>query len=744
MSLLRSIQQYSLLTVIGLMVIGMASSTSLAQQTDQSTETSAVLEEITVTATKRESGLQDTPITILAFSAETVSAQRIHNLQDLETKAPTLGITSLAPWQSLLSIRGSFSSSSSPGTDQPNAVFIDEVYRDKAHDLSFDMYDIERIEVLRGPQGTLFGRNVSGGLISVITRVPTAEPYRAFDFSYGNAGAIRVGGAVSGQVAENVFASLSAVSSTRDGLTDNVVTGRDDGRLDSRSLRAKLRWQPSDGLDVQITADFRDDTSDGTVLHALMDAPLLFPMVPVRDIDRQSAYDVTPIDLETQGMTARVEYSLPNWSDVTLTSITSKRSLDLHVPNTEFLGVPTDILKIARTDEDDNTSQELRLAGSTEKVDWVAGVYYWHSKGFRNKVTIIKPHPATGLGFFGVPNTMTDEDQWVTTDSIAAFGQATFNVNDHWRATLGLRHTKDERDGRSTRTGLVMGFIPMPSYDVTYSGKWSETIPKVTLEYLADSGLMTFLTYSRGYRAGGFPVNQDNAVESAQAFNPEFTKNYEVGMKGEWLENTLRASATMFRMEYSDLQLSSVRTTTAGPQRWIENAGQAHVKGIELEIAARPSAAFELGLNYAYMSSNFDDFISGDIDYTGETLPNTPEHSASLNVAYNWQLDEADLTTRIGMQYRSESKNFYDQVHPEVNKLTERKLIDASINYTRGNWTTSLWGKNLTDELVAISYLDITPFVMTFAPEMVTGAAYVSSPILPGRTFGISLSYRMN
>ena len=150
MSLLRSIQQYSLLTVIGLIVIGMASSTSLAQGVDQSTETSAVLEEITVTATKRESGLQDTPISILAFSAETLSAQRIHNLQDLETKAPTLGITSLAPWQSLLSIRGSFSSSSSPGTDQPNAVFIDEVYRDKAHDLSFDMYCVDRRERCSG------------------------------------------------------------------------------------------------------------------------------------------------------------------------------------------------------------------------------------------------------------------------------------------------------------------------------------------------------------------------------------------------------------------------------------------------------------------------------------------------------------------------------------------------------------------------------------------------------------------
>ena len=737
MEFLRAIQQCAALAVIG-----MTSSTSLAQGTDRPAETSAVLEEIIVTATKRESGLQDTPISILAFSANTVSDQRIDNLQDLETKAPSLGITRLAPWQTLLSIRGSYSANSSAGVDLPNAVFIDEVYRGRAIDLSFDLFDIERIELLRGPQGTLFGRNVSGGLISVVTRAPTAEPYRGFDFSYGNANAIRVGGAVSGQVAENVFASLSAVYNSRDGLTDNVVTGRDDGRLDSRSLRAKLRWQPSDGLDVQITADYRDDSSDGTVLGALKDAPVLFPIVPIRDIERESANDVTPQDFKAQGLTARVDWNMPNWSDVTLTSISSWRSVDLHLPNLEFLGVPSDILSESRTDDEDTVSQEFRLAGSTGKVDWIAGVYYWHNNAFRRELTSLTVYPGTAFSVFGIPDTVRDYTQQVTTDSYAGFGQATLKLGDHWRATLGIRYTRDEREGTTANIGFLLNGIPLPGFEVAYSGEWSEPTPKFTLEYLSDNGLLTFLTFSRGYRAGGFPGPQSTAVESSIQFDPEITTNYEVGMKGEWLENTLRTSATAFRMEYEDLQVSSVRVTPTGPISVTENAGKSHVNGIELEIAARPFPALDLGLNYAYMSSNFDDFESDGISYTGNPLPNTPEHSASLHAAYIWQLRAADLTTRIGLQYRSASQSYFEQFDPEVNKLTERKLMDASIMYTRGNWTTSLWGKNLTNELVATSYLDVSPFVLTL-PEVLGGEAFITSPILPGRTFGISLSYRM-
>ena len=691
----------------------------------QSEEDSAI-EEIMVTARKKEESLQDVPIAVSVYTGAYLEEARVDDVSDLLAQIPGVGYGQ--PFKSFtpIGIRGASSQDDYPGADPNVAIFIDEVYLGTTTTLEFDLLDLERVEVLRGPQGTLFGRNTNGGIIHFITRNPDEEFRARASLTVGNHERLEISGLVSGQIAEGVFGSLTAKARDTGGYTRNLATGSKLGKEDITSMRGKLRFMPNEQLDIIITGDYMIDNSFGTPQDFLGGQSQLMRdlgIPAVNSFDEVSQDLDGHYDRDSWGLVAKVSYDA---GVGVFHSITSYRDYKGEMYDYDFDGVngkSSNPLHSAEAFPYQNTevetfTQELRVDWEIgEKIDLVTGFYYLDQKNRRDEV--LNPN--------GLPNSeasawtvVTEEqaDQLVNSNSYAVFFDTTIDVTEQVALFGGYRWTRDEKDG-TFFCHVEGGFWCSNVFESDFSDAWEEPTWRVGANFHLNSDIMVYGSYTEGFKSGGFtgagagnfdaegnPIGEESVKIP---YKPEFTESWEVGLRTQWLNNLVTANITYFNVRYKDLQYLLLNAASGGSQFDAGNIGYADNNGVETEFSFQLTEDFRLWANYTYQSGDYGGGASnyGGDSFDGNPLKLTPKHSFSMGGSYDHHLPNGSAL-RLSGDWSEKSRHYF----AEESGLDDSEKLAGLVNL-QGSWTSpserlevALWVKNLLDKRDKTGYWD--------------------------------------
>jgi iron complex outermembrane receptor protein len=715
----------------GAMLLGLVVTPVIAQTATPPRE---ALEEVIVTAQRREEDLQKTPLAVSVFGSESIRVNHIEGLQDVVMRIPNFYSDSVSRTQSSMAMRGAGSLEDSPGSDQAVALFVDDVYIGENSGLDFDFFDIQRVEVLRGPQGTLFGRNAVGGAVSVITQDPPKVPDASVELSYGLYDTLGIRGVAGGPIAGDKLLGQMAFSVRNSGgYVDNLTTGNKQQKEDVKSLRTKFRYADDGPFDATLSVDYMRDESQGIARKLIGDPVPGLDMPASKNKSRQNQDG--GYDRKTGGATLHMNY---DFGPATLTSITAYRE-GTHITHLDIDGSP---LRVAEFDEQrndiDQISQELRLGGETDKLVWVAGLYYLNLNVGRTEHVFIQGAPGSFVAELteggAFPEVLGQE---IRTKSYAAFGQATYSFTPSIRLTGGLRYTSDNKSGHSycIQPGLQCNEV----YDVAVSHSWSAFTPKATLDVDVTDDVLAYLTVARGFKSGGFPSNLPTAVEVGMPFDPEYATNYEGGIKARWLEDRLQANVAVYHVDYSDLQVRQIN----GPYTIVGTAGKSSVNGVELEITARPAPGLDLFANYSYTRGRYDSLVLEGTDYSGNTLILTPENAATVGASYTTETaGGGSLSLRTDVLYKSTS--YLDVSNDPSLTAKYPGIVNASMTYIfpNRNWEVSLFGRNLTGERTKLTAQDYSVFFFS-ADDLAAGKQAISTTYNAPMEWGVSVRWKM-
>ncbi|MDR7194447.1 TonB-dependent receptor [Luteimonas terrae] len=847
----RQLQRSLLSHAVVVALAATVAAPALAQSTTTDTETPTTLSAITVTAQKREEALQDVPIVINVLPEQLLQDTGVRDIKDMQVLVPGLTVTSTqSAAQTTARIRGIGTVGDNPGLESSVGIVIDGVYRARNSVGFGDLGEMERIEVLKGPQGTVFGKNTSAGVINVITRRPSYTQALEGEVTVGNYGMLGVSGSYNDALSDNAAFRIFATKRKRDGV-DNVDTGggprqeTDDGDQNYHSLRGQLLLEPTSNLNINFIADYTSREENCCVsmttfrgpTAAIIDA--LTPggegIIPVVDLDRRLAYAnrTTEQDLKDKGISAEVNWTTPWANDAVLTSITAFRdweaitSIDFDYSGADILYRPPNpdgsLVKF------ENFSQEFRLTGATDRLDWMVGFFYSDEDLGRNDsyffgpayepylstavasqvlpalaaqlaplgLTVNTANPATflsqvsgrpfGTNFTG-QGALDRYEQ--NAKSAALFTNNTFRVTDALDITLGLRYTREKKTLQSdfanpngaqgcaatlanpaARVGgalaqringfaslppalqqqllaglvpaiapQVAGFMCLPWANIAHNGRstfqertekeWSGTL-KVAYDWSDE--VMTYVSASRGYKAGGFNLDRVQVgitpVDDT-AFDGEFVDSYELGLKTSWAGGNLVFNGALFHQTYEDFQLNSF----LGTAFVVRSIPEVTSMGIDAEVlwqTRMPGLMLQGGVTYA--ETEYGNDIVPDLPLLpGNQMSFAPKWSGNASATYSWDIGST-LQGRfnIGAKYMSEYNTGSD-LKPE--KMQDAyTVLNARVGFGRQDqrWMLEFWGQNLTDETYKQVGID--------APIQ-TGSfnAFLGAP----RTYGMTLRMR--
>lgn len=735
-----------------------AANAPLAASPGAARNESAVIEEVIVTAQKREEKLQDVPISITALTGDQLVHRGINNLADLNSLAPNVMFrpSPNARLVSTVAIRGSVTSQVAIWVDPSVGLYLNGIYLGKSQGSVFDVVDIERVEVLRGPQGTLFGRNTEGGAINFITRQPSGEFRGSAGVELGNFDHRAAKFALDLPRLGIASLSLGVRKEERDGWAKNL-TGPDMGAIDSIAARASLKLEFSDRFRALYDFDYSDidDTPFINSLYAVDGWRGTFPAIfgPALGTAIQNAlipYVATerPETVSTNPGLALYEQSKTTAHAVTLTwqasdadelkYIFARRKMTLGNLN-DLDGTPLGTLSILpgvvwsfnadterRTDYEQH-SHELQWVGNRGRFRHVVGLYYFTDDG----VSEVAQH----MGLFAQLPQRADYAS--STDARAIFAQADYDFADDWTATLGIRYTDEEKSGWSHRyltngfagpfvSDTAPGMLPFVAYSKDFSG----TTPMAAISFKPNADFNFYARVAKGFKSGGFSSEvADPRVTTP--YDPQSSISTEIGMKSTLLDGRARFNFALFNTDITDQQTTQVLPGTA--QSLVVNAGESTYRGVEIEAALQVREGWRVQLGYGYLDAKFDKFIDNAflppltpggpvrtggplIDTAGNRLPNfAPEHT--LNVTLDGRLLRTrwgDLRAILDGTYVSKT-NLYavnktltapnagganlvgvDTI-PALRNLNGRLLL-ADVPAGTGTMDLSLWGKNLTNE----------------------------------------------
>jgi len=697
----------------------------------------ATIEEIIVTARKREERLQDVPISIAAFSAKDLEARSITSLKELGQATPNFSFYNHAQYGNggaIVYMRGIGQEDPDLYWDMGVGVYVDGAYNGRMQGVDLDLMDVEQVEVLRGPQGTLFGRNTIGGAVNIVTARPTDDFHGTAEITTGRFNRIDGKASINIPLVPGKMAmTLAGVSRNRDGYSKRLdfYTGEKTAELGDRnslSGRVVLNWTPTEDTSFLLSIDgtrAREAGSARTVLAYDPTAPLagllnLFVIpaygdVFLTDSEYTSYADGSNFtDLDASGVTLTADWDFGNWA---AKSITSYRKTDMITgvdPDGSFYNVIDYIADI----EHEQFSQELQISGLSfdNRLNWVLGLYYFNEDGSNHNPVDIY----SDLLAFSPPLPPIDPsstaDSWVKAESYAVFGQGSYSINDKLSVTGGLRWSYDQKDVTVLRYAHVTGngvIIPKTSKDEN----WDAFTGRVGLEYAWTEEIMAYLSIARGYKSGGINGRPVTAL-SFIAFDPEYTWTYEVGFKSDWLDNRLRLNGAFFFTDYTDMQFQVIQGDPAtGVQTTVvDNAAQSEIQGFELDLVAMPVAGLTLNASVGYIDAKYTE-----LDPTS-TLPislddefvKTPKWSVTLSGEYTVPIqDWGELTARLDYSYKSKIH------HDAANSLTALQesygLLNGRLTFDSadGKWAVSLFGTNLTDKrylMAADDFLNVLGF----------------------------------
>lgn len=684
---------------------------------------------IVVTAQRRSQTLQDVPVTVTAFGAELIEEARIQEIDDIVTRTPGLSFDAFPASQPRLYIRGIGSSDRGAAGDPSAAVFIDDIYLGRPSAIAFDAFDVERIEVLKGPQGTLFGRNVVGGAINVITRRPELDAFdAAASVTVGNYGRLDGAGYLNLPFAGDHALRISLSGRSNDGYVENLYLDQDVDDEGTTSARIQYYGEPTSDMRIHLSVDGTRDRSTGPANHVLeLDSsdPLSNFYSPNFDPDVTYGTDPGYQDRDTFGVRAEIAN---DFSFGTLTVLASYRDLDYSVgydfdggnPDPASPGFNGVAISGGNEETAEMSSQEIRLSSLPDSaVDWVVGVYHYHQDVTRADIleldsALIAPIPLTEIYLADA-----------SLDSYAVFGDATVPLSDRWALFGGLRYSTDDKTQRVLNTDSDAPLRGDEFFDVTASVDFDAWTFRAGLEFQATPDDLFYATVSRGYKSGGLNDTPVDADEAAQPFGSETATQYEIGQKSTFFDGAMIWNNTLYYMDYSDLQTNQ----TVNGRNITSNAGRAHIQGYETQLVANPADGLSLSLAYAYTDAVFDEFVEGGVDYSGNQISRSPKHELTLGASYTTPLaDIGDLTFAGEYRYASEIFDDNNNLPPEYRDPTN--FLDARIildNLDNG-LSFSLWGKNLTDERTR-----------TFQGGFL-GANF--GAFSPPRTYGLTVTWR--
>lgn len=709
----------------------LAAAPALAQQADEKTGGEAVqLEAVTVTATRRAESLQRVPVAVSVVTGESLEQANRNTLGALASAVPTVNFrTGASNKDTSLFVRGVGTISTSPGVEPTVSTVIDGVVLARPGQATVDLLDVARVEVLRGSQGTLFGKNASAGVINIVSKAPSSVTEGYLDvshFSGGNENRVRAG--VSGEIAPGLRGSLNALVGRYDGNVTNVANGDKVNGYDKQGVRGKLEWQVNPSLKFTLAADAlnsHDDIPTGVVTRTQLVAypsgavttfpafaAALAPAVASNDNRRINANLKTEVKDRSRGTSLTGEARL---GEFTLTSITAWRGWNnTQVQDGDRLAAPAAGLPQSHdrgTVDFQQWSQEFRLASPRgETFDYVAGVYYLHTRDvetYRRDVRRI----GTGGALYddwGVANFGSGSD------STAAFGEGRWHLTPSLHAILGLRWTDDRLNFNHQRTRSVpdaqfASAVPGVNADVAQSGATnsSATSGRTGLQWDLDAATTTYLTYSKGYKGPAFNVFFNMLPRDTLALNPETSKSVEAGLKTELLDRRLRVNVAVFSTKYENYQANFFDLVSGSVVTRLINAGDVSSKGAELDATWRATSQLSVGAAVAYNKARIDHFncpagAAASCQVDGRPLPFAPDWKTALNANYKfalaggWQAD-------VGTDYSWQSKTQYDIGQFADTVQGAYGIWNASLAFTQAQqgWRVALLAKNLTDRSYA-------------------------------------------
>jgi iron complex outermembrane receptor protein len=635
-----------------------------------SAQPAATLEEVVVTAQRRAENLQRTPVSVTALNADALENRQVTNVLDVAAQVPNLRIEPVTGLSNAARVflRGVGEDQSTPTTDNAIGLYVDGVYYPRTLGALFDFVDVERIEVLRGPQGTLYGRNTSGGAIKILTKNPGEAWAGTVDLTAGNFDRRQVRASVGGPLGDTLRGAVSVLRQERDGTSYDTTLARDVNRKDVTAARGKLLWAPSDAVELTLAADWTEDQSDVGVGTSALTGPPADLYVTAANGD-PTGY------LRTRGVALT-----GTWNDgpYTLTSITAWRDLD----NTGTLdndGRPTTVLHFFFDAEQSQWSQELTLAADWDRVKAIVGAYWFTEDNYYPNASIIGANRTLGLA---------SQD----TESYAVFGQATFALTDALSVTAGGRFTWDQKDFQDV----------YPTLNRRYEAdeNWTAFTPRLSLEYQATPDTFLFASWSKGYKAGGF--NRSTvAITALTPYDEENVTTAELGLKSQFLDDRVRANVTLFHNDYQDLQLSAFDPATNVSRRF--NAAAATTQGVEVETSAVLARGLTAYATLGYLDAQYDEFVDRvngvltDVSYLD--LKGAPKWSYSAGVSWTLPLQiPGSVTVNADVSRRSRVEN--NVANTPAIATPGVTLTNASVAWTSASdrWTVSLAGKNLGDE----------------------------------------------
>lgn len=736
---------------------------------------SAQLEEVVVTARKREESLQRTPVAVTVLSSELINDARLMSVKDIEALTPNLNFVVSADGSgSTLQafIRGIGQFDFAVTTDPGVGMYVDGIYLARSIGANLEFSDIERISVLRGPQGTLFGKNTIGGAINVVTKAPNGETQFTGEVTAGSFGYTGAKAYAAFPLSDTVAGSISLIAKQSDGWQKRSM-GDDAGAEDMMGLRAHLNTDFSSSWNSHLVVDtVSQDQSVYPRVLSDFDGNQFFPFLynafvlaptgssccesNLANIDRSSTVNPRERDeLDTMGVSWTNTWDLGTMS---LKSLTGYRSIESEALR-DSDNSATDFFSVETIFDTNQISQEFILSNNSGDVDWLVGAYYSKEDadhysgvtvagGLYEVLSSLPLEVTTPDGipfaFLAAPLDLTlDYDRTQETESFAAFFNVTYSLNDRLDLNLAARYTNEEKTLRTytiKRASQTPIAVPGPTAaaecsDVVAAGagsqftcseKWSEFSPKIGLDLALNDDLLVYGHVSRGFRSGAFN-GRPIATEEISVADPETVTAYEIGMKSQWMDRKVRFNGAFFYNDYKDQQFlvnQSNAASAAGLILLVDNAGESTLTGLELEMTALLGDAITVSASAAWLHPEYDtyeqvDFVTGQVqDLSYREFRDVPDFTASIYAQYEVEtVGGGSLKLRADASYRDdiyysneETLSTYERLHASA-----FATVNAGVTYRLpgGAWEVGVYGRNLTDKREIIGGFGVDAFGST-------------------------------
>lgn len=678
----------------------------------------AEIGEIIVTAERREASLQETAISMTVMDQTVLKEMGTNLLVQMGDFVPNVKMHEMpGKAGAAVSMRGFYNAETYATFDPKVAVYVDGVLIGKSTGSAFDILDLERVEILRGPQGTLYGRNTTGGAINLITRKPTDVLEGSLSVTLGgysqrdlkgtiNIPLVGANGVLSNSTDSSLNLKATLASLQRDGYWDNDFLGRDVATKDREVAHVQLQWEPSEAVSLLYAFDrtFIDEVPYPAQLVDFNSTthPQLAPYVNDGSSSKRLADVYSFLDGEIEGHSLTLDWAINE--DVSLVSITGLRMMEVDALS-DSDGSPVFVLNNSAGDKMHTLSQELRLVGSAmdSRLEYVAGGFYMDED-------IKDSYSANILPNFGYLESLTVAD--ARNKVWAAFGQATYSLTERLDLTAGVRYTKENREMSRVDIRKIPAFGPPTVTPIGDAGKYFDDVSAmINLSWQWTDDLMTYAKVSKGYASGGFNPRSPTPALFGVGFEEETVYSYEVGWKSIWLDGRLLINGAVFYNDYKDLQ---VPVLTADARNNIGNADEANISGLEIEMRAMLTENLEVGGGYGYLDPEYETYID---PFGNDVKNNAWAHASqdSLNLYGRYVVPNflavGDLSFRVDWSYRSK----YSLLTARNNEVSGYDFVNARIGLDeiKGPGGTMLsvaiWGKNISDELWYTSGYNLVP-----------------------------------